>query len=81
VSLKARISIYNIKPDGSRDYLSVGETELDTLYWVGWFGCAWGRGTVVDRPMDGWMDGSDGGGDGAVCVCWAGACAPAPLSN
>ena len=26
--------MYNLKPDGKRDYLSIGETELDTVYWV-----------------------------------------------
>ncbi len=41
VSFKAKISMYNLKPDGSRDYLSVGETELDAVYWVGGnAGCA-----------------------------------------
>ena len=34
VSFKARLSMYNLKPDGKRDYLSIGETELDTVYWV-----------------------------------------------
>ena len=34
MSLRARISEYNFRPDGGRDYLSVGETELDVLYWV-----------------------------------------------
>ena len=35
VSFSARIAAYNLKPDGSRDYLAIGETELDVVYWVG----------------------------------------------
>lgn len=34
VSLRATISMFNLKPDGRRDYLSIGETELDVIYWV-----------------------------------------------
>lgn len=34
VSFSVRVAAYNLKPDGSRDYLSVGETELDVVYWV-----------------------------------------------
>jgi hypothetical protein len=33
VSLSARLAQYNVRPDGSRDYLSVGLTELDAMYW------------------------------------------------
>jgi hypothetical protein len=40
VSWTARIAMYNLRPDGGRDYLSVGETELSTLYWWGGRGCS-----------------------------------------
>lgn len=35
VSLRARVAAYNlVGPTGRRDYLSVGEGQLDTVYWV-----------------------------------------------
>lgn len=34
MSFQARIAMYNLRADNSRDYLSVGETELDIMYWV-----------------------------------------------
>lgn len=34
VSFRVRVSMYNLNPDNSRDYLSVGETELDAVYWI-----------------------------------------------
>lgn len=48
VSFAARVEAYNlVGPAGRRDYLSVGETELDVAYWIlfGLFGAiaaAWG---------------------------------------
>jgi hypothetical protein len=36
VSFKARVEMYNlVGPSGKRSYLSVGETELSVMYWVG----------------------------------------------
>ncbi|KAI8470208.1 MAG: G protein-coupled seven transmembrane receptor [Monoraphidium minutum] len=34
VSLRARIALYNMRDDGGRDYMSIGETELDAVYWI-----------------------------------------------
>ncbi len=34
VSFDARIAMFNVLPDGSYAYLSVGLTDLDTVYWV-----------------------------------------------
>ncbi|KIZ03372.1 hypothetical protein MNEG_4587 [Monoraphidium neglectum] len=34
VSFRAVVSMYNLRPDGSRDYLAVGETELGAVYWT-----------------------------------------------
>ncbi|KAI8467943.1 MAG: G protein-coupled seven transmembrane receptor [Monoraphidium minutum] len=55
VSLRATVAMYNLRPDGSRDYLPVGETELDAVYWVMFalfagMTAAWCGLLVVRRP-------------------------------
>lgn len=35
VSFNAALELFNINKDGAKDYLSVGETELEAVYWVG----------------------------------------------
>lgn len=35
VSFEARVESYNlVGPEGRKDYLSIGESELDVMYWV-----------------------------------------------
>ncbi len=34
VSFDSHIEMYNINSRGQRDYLSVGETQLETVFWV-----------------------------------------------
>ena len=47
--------MFNLDRNEKRDYLSVGETELDTLYWVGSGGRAghWVAGWVHDEGRRG----------------------------
>jgi hypothetical protein len=35
VSFDSQIEMYNVNERGARNYLSVGETELEAVYWVG----------------------------------------------
>jgi hypothetical protein len=35
VSFDSMIEMYNVNEEGARNYLSVGETELEAVYWVG----------------------------------------------
>jgi hypothetical protein len=34
ISFDATIELFNLNANGDRDYLSVGETPLETVYWV-----------------------------------------------
>lgn len=53
VSFNLHLEMYNMLPSGSKDYLSVGQTELDVVYWVS--GGA-GRGCGMGAPLvRGWV--------------------------
>ena len=45
--------MFNLDRNEKRDYLSVGETELDTLYWVGSGGKGWTLGGFMMRGEGG----------------------------
>ncbi len=41
VSFDSVIELYNVNKWGGKDYLSVGETQLETVYWVRHQGARW----------------------------------------